>query len=54
MEAILREPFGGIGKPEPLGRELTGRWSCRIDRQHRLVYEIARDRVYFLAARYRY
>ncbi|MDE2805424.1 MAG: Txe/YoeB family addiction module toxin [Gemmatimonadota bacterium] len=54
VEAILRDPFDGIGKPEPLRRELTGRWSRRIDSEHRLVYQVSDDRVYFLAARYHY
>ena len=54
VEAILRDPFGGIGKPEPLRRELAGRWSRRIDIEHRLVYQVADDRIYFLAARYHY
>ena len=54
VEAILRDPFDGIGKPEPLRRALTGRWSRRIDSEHRLVYQVSDDRVYFLAARYHY
>jgi len=54
VEAILRDPFDGIGKPEPLRRELTGRWSRRIDSEHRLVYQVSDHRVYFLAARYHY
>jgi len=54
VEAILRDPFDGIGKPEPLRRELTGRWSRRIDSEHRLVHQVSDDRVYFLAARYHY
>ena len=54
VEAILRDPFGGIGKPEPLRRELAGRWSRRIDIEHRLVYQVADDRVYFLGACYHY
>ena len=54
VEAILRDPFDGVGKPEPLRRELTGRWSRRIDSEHRLVYQVSDDRVYFLAARYHY
>ena len=45
VEAILRDPFGGIGKPEPLRRELAGRWSRRSDIEHRLVYQVADDRV---------
>ena len=54
VEAILRDPFGGIGKPEALRRELAGRWSRRTDIEHRLVYQVADDRVYFLGARYHY
>ena len=54
VEAVLRNPFDGIGKPEPLRRELAGRWSRRIDSEHRLVYQVTDERVYFLAARYHY
>ena len=54
VEAILRDPFDGIGKPEPLRRELAGRWSRRIDSEHRLVFQVNEERVYFLAARYHY
>ena len=54
VEAILRDPFAGIGKPEPLRGELAGRWSRRIDIEHRLVYQVAGDRVHFLGARYHY
>lgn len=54
MDAIMRDPFKGEGKPEPLRRELAGQWSRRIDREHRLVYEVSGGRVYFLAARYHY
>lgn len=38
--AIIEDPFEGIGKPEPLKYELTGSWSRRINREHRLVYEV--------------
>ncbi len=54
VEAILRDPFDGAGKPEPLRRGLAGRWSRRIDREHRLVYQVSDERVHFLAARYHY
>jgi len=37
---IQRDPFAGIGKPEPLKHQLSGFWSCRIDERHRLVYAI--------------
>ncbi len=54
VEAALRDPFEGAGKPEPLRRDLARRWSRRIDREHRLVYQVSDDRVHFLAARYHY
>jgi toxin YoeB len=54
VEAILREPFRGIGKPEPLRFVLAGCWSRRITQEHRLVYRVSKDRVDFLQARYHY
>lgn len=54
VEDVLRNPFAGAGKPEPLRGQLSGKWSRRIDQEHRLVYEVENDRVYFLAARYHY
>ena len=54
VDAVLRDPFDGIGKPDPLRRELVGRWSRRIDSEHRLIYQVTRERVHFLAARYHY
>jgi toxin YoeB len=54
VEAILADPFDGIGKPEPLRFELRGCWSRRITREHRLVYQVSEDRVVFLQARYHY
>jgi toxin YoeB len=54
IEATMREPFAGIGKPEPL-RHLDGSgWSRRINEADRLVYEVFHDRVEFLQARYHY
>ena len=52
VEATLRDPFRGLGKPEPLRGPLTGNWSRRINKMHRLVYTVDADRVYFVAARY--
>jgi toxin YoeB len=43
IEAIQVNPYEGIGKPEPLKHELTGKWSRRIDREHRLIYQILED-----------
>ncbi len=54
MEAILRDPFTGIGKPEPLKYVLAGCWSRRITQEHRLVYRVSERRIDFLQARYHY
>jgi toxin YoeB len=51
---IQRDPFSGIGKPEPLKGELSGYWSRRIDDQHRLVYRADDDEIKVLKARYHY
>lgn len=48
------DPFKGIGKPEPLKYIASDTWSRRIDLEHRLVYKVKSDRVYFLQARYHY
>jgi toxin YoeB len=54
MAAILADPFGGIGKPEPLRFELAGCWSRRVTQEHRLVYRVSGDRIEFHQARYHY
>jgi len=54
VEATLREPFAGVGKPEPLKHELAGAWSRRITGEHRLVYLIKGNSVEFLQARFHY
>ena len=54
VEAAIADPFGGIGKPEPLRFELAGCWSRRITQEHRLVYRVIDDRIDFLQARYHY
>ena len=54
IEAVLRDPFSGIGKPEPLKYVLAGCWSRRITQEHRLVYKVSERRVDFLQARYHY
>ena len=46
---VQREPFSGDGKPEPLKHELKGCWSRRIDREHRLVYQVQQDKIRILA-----
>jgi toxin YoeB len=54
IEAILRDPFAGIGKPEPLKYLTAGIWSRRLTQEHRLVCLVSDDRVDFLQARYHY
>ncbi|HVJ81162.1 MAG TPA: Txe/YoeB family addiction module toxin [Planctomycetia bacterium] len=54
VEAVLRDPFAGIGKPEPLKHQLAGAWSRRLTREHRLVYFVRDNRVEFLQARFHY
>ncbi len=54
VDAVLRDPFEGIGKPEPLKYEAAGAWSRRITQEHRLVYLVGKGRVDFLQARYHY
>ena len=52
VEAVVRDPFVGIGKPEPLRYVLEGCWSRRITQEYRLVYRVGSDRIDFLQARY--
>jgi toxin YoeB len=54
IEATRRDPFTGIGKPEPLKYHLPGAWSRRIDEEHRLVYLVTDEEIVILAARYHY
>ena len=54
VEAVLRDPFEGAGKPEPLRHVLAGCWSRRITQEHRLVYKVADEQIDFLQARYHY
>ena len=54
IEAVMRDPFTGIGKPEPLKYLSPGAWSRRLTQEHRLVYLVRDDRIDFLQARYHY
>jgi toxin YoeB len=45
IKDTLRNPFGGIGKPEPLKNNYSGYWSKRINKEHRLVYKIEENRI---------
>ena len=54
IKDLQRDPFKGIGKPEPLKHELKGCWSRRIDQEHRLVYQVTADKIRILACKYHY
>ena len=54
VEDVMRSPFEGIGKPEPMRFDFAGCWSRRISAEHRLVYEVTGESVTFLQARYHY
>jgi toxin YoeB len=54
IEVVMRDPFFGLGKPEPLKHVIAGAWSRRLTQEHRLVSLVAQDRIDFLQARYRY
>ena len=54
IEAVMRDPFQGMGKPEPLKYLGAGVWSRRITQEHRLVYVVGKERVDFVQARYHY
>ncbi len=51
---VMRDPFRGIGKPEPIKYMDSDTWSRRIDLEHRLVYRVGQDRIDFLVCRYHY
>ena len=54
IREVQQAPFTGLGKPEPLRHELSGCWSRRINREHRLVYQVQKDKIRILACRYHY
>ena len=54
VEEIMRNPFQGIGKPEPLRYLASGTWSRRLTQEHRIVYLVRDERIDFLQARYHY
>jgi len=54
LRDVSREPFTGIGKPEPLRENLTGYWSRRIDDTDRLVYAVEEQAIIVVACRYHY
>lgn len=54
IKDIKRDPFTGVGKPEPLKHYWTGYWSRRIDQAHRLVYKATEDTIFIAQCRYHY
>lgn len=54
LKDVLRSPFAGIGKPEPLKHELKGFWSRRITNEHRLVYKVTETEIIVVACKYHY
>jgi toxin YoeB len=54
LKDILNNPYEGIGKPEPLKFQLSGKWSRRIDKEHRLIYAILDEKVYVYALKGHY
>ncbi|CAM3660133.1 Txe/YoeB family addiction module toxin [Xenorhabdus thuongxuanensis] len=54
IKAIKRQPFDGLGDPEPLKHNWSGYWSRRIDRQHRLVYKVTDTATIIVQCRYHY
>ena len=54
IKDIQREPYTGIGKPEPLKHGLSGYWSRRINDEHRIVYKVDGDQIFIAQLRYHY
>lgn len=54
IKEIMRNPFEGTGKPEPLKFDLSGFWSRRIDQEHRIVYRVEKNDLHILTCRYHY
>lgn len=54
LNSVAETPFSGIGKPEPLKYQHSGRWSRRIDQEHRMVYEIINDTIFIYSLRGHY
>ena len=54
IESIIADPFRGIGKPEPLKGNLSGLWSRRINREHRLVYSVENEIIFIFQCKFHY
>lgn len=54
FDDMMRNPFDGLGKPEPLKHDLAGYWSRRIDDKHRLIYRVVGDQIHVISLRSHY
>ena len=54
VKDVIRQPYDGLGDPEPLRHNWSGYWSRRIDREHRLVYRVSSNSVVIVQCRYHY
>ncbi len=54
IQEIQREPFTGIGKPEPLKNNFAGAWSRRINDEHRIIYQVLNEKIRILSCRFHY
>lgn len=54
LEELAEHPYTGTGKPEALKHDLAGCWSRRINKEHRLVYEVSEDQIFILSAKGHY
>ena len=54
LKDISRQPYDGIGKPEPLKHNYRGFWSRRIDEEHRLIYQVVDDEIRIIKCRFHY
>ena len=54
IKDTMRNPFGGLGKPEPLRNNLKGYWSKRITKEHRLVYKVENEHLIIISCKYHY
>ena len=53
-EIVVKEPFKGIGKPEPLKHYRQGFWSRRITKKHRLIYKVTKEAIIIISCKYHY
>ena len=54
LEELTEDPFSGTGKPEPLKHNLSGFWTRRVNKEHRLIYEVTENNVFILSAKGHY